>query len=369
MNEEEIQEKLDEYRSFVEENRKKINGLISEARDHQKDISHLRKERDRGNDRCKELSIKAKQMREKRDALNNEIAQLKSQRKELNDKIKNMSSAIKGHKEKRDELNREARGTDQSLVQRYGKDMDSLLNKDISLDREIKLFNNIFQLQDRVEAAKEATEFHKKVISTYDGIKEYDDLADKLSDKIRQLADESEKYHLKAIEIYSQVDKIRGEADQCHERLLEKYKIVSPIRDKITAIKKEMESRQEKMLPHLGQMDKLNLGKDVERRAQKAADAKKKLKDSGRISLDDLKALMDSSEEDKLMDELSGESEIEGFGGEKKSGESLAKKELKEPESQKQVGAGENPKQIVEPEKPLELQSLEQKESGGSKDE
>ncbi|MFH0862025.1 MAG: hypothetical protein V1875_03245 [Candidatus Altiarchaeota archaeon] len=293
MNENDLKDKINEYRNEIEKKKKAINDILSEIKVHQKEIVSLRTARDLGNDECKRLSLQARELREKRDQLNMKIAALKEERRILNEQIKSRSGAIKDSKEKRDILNRSARGSDSTLVTRYERDMDALLNRDIPLDKEIKLFDNIFKLIDRVEAAREATEFHKKVISTYDEIKSLDDKADKISADIRALADESEKYHLKAVEIYAQVDELRKKADESHVKLLEKYNIVSPSRDKITALKKDMDKIQEEMNPYLGEQDKIRQTKEGERKAQLAVEAKQKLKSSKRISFDDFRALLE----------------------------------------------------------------------------
>jgi uncharacterized coiled-coil DUF342 family protein len=204
-----------------------------------------------------------------------------------------MSGNIKESKEKRDQLNRSARGSDTSLIERYEHDLDSLMTKDIPLEKEIRIFESIFSLVDRVEAAKEATQFHKKVVSTYDEIKGLDDMADKLSQQIRALADESEKYHLKAVEIYAQVDALRKSADESHAKLLEKYNRVNPLRDKITELKKEIDKVQTDMDPFDDEMAKIRLAREGERKAQLAVEAKQKLKTSKRISFDDFRAILE----------------------------------------------------------------------------
>jgi len=298
MNENELKDKLNELRNQVEKKKKEINDVLSEIKVHQKDIFTLRKARDDGNEECKILSQQAKQLREKRDDLNAQIAKLKEERKGLNDKIKSMSGDIKDSKEKRDNLNRSARGTDNSLLSRYERDMESLLTRDIPLDKEIAIFESIFKLMERVEAAKEATAFHQKVISTYEEIKSLDDRADKISSNIRARADESEKYHLQAIEIYGKVDKIRKEADESHAKLLEKYNIINPLRDKITEIKKEMDKIQQDMSPYTDEMDQIRNLREDERKAQLAVEAKEKLKSSKRISFNDLKALLDGENDE-----------------------------------------------------------------------
>jgi len=293
MNEKELKDNLNELRTKANKKKKEINEVLTELRIHQKDVNQLRNKRDEGNDQCKNLSQEARKLREKRDKLNHKISKLKEKRKKLNDKIKSNSGKIKDSKEKRDKLNRSARGTDTSLSSKYESSMDDLLNKDIPLESEIRLFESIFKLAERLEAAKEATEFHKKVVSTYEVIKGLDDEADALSSEIRKIADESEEYHLKAVEIYQQVDEIRKEADENHKKLLEKYETLNPLRDKITALRKDLEGIQELMSPYTDEMDKIRSKRDEEKKAQRAVEAKEKLKTNKRISFDDLRAIID----------------------------------------------------------------------------
>jgi uncharacterized coiled-coil DUF342 family protein len=170
------------------------------------------------------------------------------------------------------------------------------LNQDIALDKEIKLFNGIFQLMERLEAAREATEFHKKVLSTYQEIKGLDEKADGISAEIRALADESEKYHLQAVGIYGRVDELRKEADESHRKLLEKYAVLNPLRDKATAIRNELAKVQEEMTPYKEELDKIKAKRDEERKAQRAVEAKEKLKNSKRITFDDFRAIIEGEE-------------------------------------------------------------------------
>ncbi len=311
MNEKDLKDNLNKLRADADKKRKEIYEILTEVRTHQKEITTLRKNRDQGNEQCKTLSQEAKKMRENRDELNQKIAKLKDKRKKINEKIKSMSGAIKDNKEKRDELNRSARGTDEALKVRYEKDIDALLNQDIPLEKEKKIYASIFTLIERLQAAKEATNFHQKVITAYDGIKELDTKADKLSAEIRAFADESEKYHLKAVGIYAQVDETRKQADESHEKLLEHYKIVSPMRDRISEIKVELDKLNEEMSPYLGDMDKIRTEKEHEKRVKLAAEAKEKLKSSKRISFDDLKAIMDGNPDEDLVGDIGGDTSSE----------------------------------------------------------
>ncbi|MCX6694839.1 MAG: hypothetical protein NTU61_00890, partial [Candidatus Altiarchaeota archaeon] len=201
----------------------------------------------------------------------------------------------KSSKEKRDDLNKTARGTDLSLNKLYEKNLVKLLNDDIPLKKEIQLFESLLEMKDRLKSAKEATELHIKVVSTYEGLKGLDDEADAISVEIRKIADESEKYHLEAVSLYDTIDKMRKESDEAHKLLLERYDAMNPMRDRITVLREEIKKIQEEMAPYGEQMDELRVKKDEERKAQMALEAKEKLKSSKRISFDDFKVLIEGN--------------------------------------------------------------------------
>jgi uncharacterized coiled-coil DUF342 family protein len=295
MNESEIKDKVNHYRSEIEQRSKEIESVMRQIRLIQKDANRLRSLRDDGNEKCKKLSAEAKELREKRDSLNGKIVVLKEKRGKLMKEIKGLSGEIKSSKEKRDKLNMSARGTDSSLNTLYEKNLNALMTEDMPLKREIRLFESIFDMEGRLKSAKEATELHIKVVSTYEGLKGLDTEADTISAEIRKLADESEKYHLEAVSLYDSIDKMRKESDEYHKQLLEKYDAMNPLRDGITVLREEIKKVQEEMSPYSMQLDELKSKKDEERKAKLALDAKEKLKSSKRLSFDDFRALIEGN--------------------------------------------------------------------------
>jgi len=295
MNEGELKDKVNKYRTQIEQMEGEIEGVLSQIRIFQREANKLRSLRDEGNEKCKKLSASAKELRDKRDALNGTIAELKEKRTSLMSQIKGMSSEIKKSKEERDKLNQSARGTDSSLNALFERNLNMLLNEDIPLSKEIRLFEGIFEMKDRLKSAKEATGLHLKVVSTYEGLKGLDVQADDISAEIRKLADESEKYHLEAVSIYDSIDKLRKESDEYHRQLLEKYDAMNPLRDRVTALKEDIKKISEEMGPFLEQLGEIKSKKDEERKAQMALDVQKKLKSSKRLSFDDFKTLIEGN--------------------------------------------------------------------------
>ena len=295
MNENELKGKVNEYRTEIEKRNKEIDSALHQIRFLQKDANKLRMQRDEGNEKCKKLSAQAKELREKRDSLNDKIAVLKEKRNKLMVEIKGLSGEIKKSKEQRDTLNKTARGTDVSLASLYERNLNALLNDDLPLKKEIRLFEGIFEMEGRLKSAKEATGLHQKVVSTYEGLKGLDTEADELSAEIRKLADESEKYHLQAVAIYDSIDKLRKESDESHKQLLEKYDAMNPMRDRITALKEEIKKISEEMTPYSDQLNEVRAKKDEERKLQMAMEVKEKMKSNKRLSFDDFKTLMEGN--------------------------------------------------------------------------
>ncbi|MFC2162910.1 coiled-coil protein [Candidatus Altiarchaeota archaeon] len=294
MNDKDLKVKVEEFRGRITVITKQIADLMGDIRNHQKQAQKLRAMRDKFNDKCKSLSEDAKTNRNKRDELNQEIAGLKKERNELNVHVKKFTEEIKKSKVQRDEFNKNAKGTDKSLEKRYAKNLERLVNEDIQLNVEKKLFESLFTIIGRLDDAKKANELHQKVVATYNSLKEIDGKIDDISDKIRKLADESETFHKRVIELYSELDETRKKADDYHHELIEKYKVLDPLRDQIIELKKKIKGVEEEMSPFGIKMDMIKASKQAEIKEQKAMDAKEKLKSSKRISFDDLKALIET---------------------------------------------------------------------------
>ncbi len=293
MNERELKDKVEVFRREISKYNKEIQGIVREMRVHQKEASKLKSLRDESNEKCKNLSQKAKELRDKRDELNMKIASMKDERGKLSGKVKSLSGDIKQSKERRDELNKAAHGTGKALSKKYEKTLNALLTEDIPLSQEKRFFESIFKIRERLAAAEKANVLHQKVVETYEGLKEVDTEIDGISSGIRALADESEKFHKEAIQVYRSLDEIRKKGDSYHKQLLEKYALIDPLRDTITDLREKIKGVEEKMSPFASELDGIKAEKEAERKTQKASEAKQKLKSSKRISFNDFKAIME----------------------------------------------------------------------------
>ena len=73
----------------------------------------------------------------------------------------------------------------------YNRDMRKLLEKEMPLEDEIKLFTKIYEIKERLVAAKKANSIHGKMSSTYEEVKKLNINIDKINESIKGLADSS----------------------------------------------------------------------------------------------------------------------------------------------------------------------------------
>lgn len=296
MSEKDLKDKFDYFRHELDFRDKRIKELLEQIRYHAQDANKLRVERDAKNSEVKKLAEDAKKFREKRDKLNEKITALKGRRSKIIVKTKKLGEKIKEFKVKRDALNKDSKGTDVMLEDIYRKDINRLLNEDIPPELEIRIFEGMSTLKERMHTARKATEMHKNVVSTYDKVKAYNERSDKISEQIKILAEEAEKNHLQAVELYHRLDTVREESDVCHKKLLEKYTIINPMRDKVAEMKAEEKKLRGEMAPYADRMEKIRRARDKARKAESVSEAKAKLATKKRISLDDFRILLEQDE-------------------------------------------------------------------------
>jgi len=263
---------------------------------HNKGINELRDNRDDLNKSVKELRATASDYRNKRDEVNKKIAELKQQRNEMLSHQSTYTDKIGEMKKTRDDLNKIARGRIEFLNKTYEDQLDKFSNIDIPLEYEQSLFENLHELSGRLEAIHKANIIHNEIGDVYGKVSEFKHDLDTISALIRDLASESQENHLKMLEIYKEVDDTKKESDDYHQRLVEIYKITRPIKDKIDVLKKSLSAIREELDSYLEHMSEIQLDKDKTKEDTKRIAAKEKFDKSGRMSLEDLRLLIENDE-------------------------------------------------------------------------
>ena len=296
MNEDELKRKVNRLRHEIDRKDKNIRGLYKEINFHKSEADEWRLKRDKATEIVKTSGKGAKSCIEKRDIVNKEIASLKKRRESLTKSSREIRNSLKKEKNIRDELNTGSKGTHEMLRKIYYKDMDKLLNNDIELQKEILIFDNIFETGKRLNLAKKADNIHHCMLTEYKDLKNSNKDLDDIHEKIHALAGESQVNHESAMKIYKGVDSMRKESDKCHKKLLEKYDDLNPLRDSVTAIKGEIQEMRDELTPLMEQLEKIRAAREDQKKKKDVVEAKKKLEGNKRLNMSDFKILLDGGE-------------------------------------------------------------------------
>ena len=296
MNEKELKNKANDLRTQVDHHERELKSIFRELKLHRTNTDDLKVKRDALNSRVKGLVAKARDVKSKRDSINAKIAALKSSRNEVHEKSRKFSDDISELKTKRDDLNKLSKGSVETLSKAYAADLDLFLNADIPLKHEVDLFGRLLDLKERLGAAFDANDIHLKLMKTYEASKDVFESREDFGDEIGKLAEESQKYHLEMIDFYNQADELRKAADEAHRQISEKYSVTAPIREKIDPLKKKIAALRDELGIYLEKLNDIQIEKDDKKQEEHLVVAKEKLEKSGRLSLEDLKVLMEKGD-------------------------------------------------------------------------
>ena len=296
MTERELKEKVNRIRTPIDQNERSLKSIFRELKLHRTDTTDLKEKRDALNSQVKELVPKARDHKSKRDEANKKIAALKTERSGIQAATQKVVDEISQMKTKRDDLNKLSKGSVESLSKAYAEELDKLLNADIPLKHEIDIIQRLTQLEERLGVAFSANEVNQKIIESYESSKGIYDTGDNVSEQIRSLAKESQVHHLEMLEVYKTIDELRKEADMYHAQIKEKYSASAPLRAKIDPLKAKIEQLREELKTYLDRSKEMQLVKDEKKQDEQHVVAKEKLNKTGRLSLQDLKVLMDKGD-------------------------------------------------------------------------
>ena len=296
MTENEVKTKSNQLRNVLERDEKALKAIFRELKLQRADSEELKTQRDALNVKVKDLSNVARESRTKRDEVNQRISALKAERAEEMEKSKSKSDEINQLKTKRDEFNKISKGTYDILTKQYRENLRKFLEDDINLEHERNLFERLTDLTERVKATTEANTLHGRIQEIYDNNKGMYTKSDELSVEIKQLSEESQKYHLEMIETFRKVDDLRKEADGYHKRLTERYALIKPTTSKIDPLKKNIAVTRRELDIYLERQKDFQNERDEKRVDKIHISAKEKLKQNGRLSLEDLGALIEKGD-------------------------------------------------------------------------
>jgi len=296
LSERELKGKVNELRSKIEKSERQLASIFKDLKINRTDIDELKEKRDSLNQQVKEKVAKAQELRSRRDDINREISDYKGKRSDVNSKTQELFSGIAGLKEQRDECNKFSHGSVESLTTAYEAELEAFLNKELPLAVEIKIFQKLTDLNKRLGAAQKANELHSQIQDRYRESKGIHKEGDEFHERIQKLSDESQTCHLEMLENFKSADEIRKEANMYHAQLTDKISHVNLIKEKIDPLKNIISNSRKELTLYLDKLKDVQLTKDEHKVTQKHNDAREKLQKNARLSLEDLKLLIEKGD-------------------------------------------------------------------------
>lgn len=288
-----------DLKNHIELLKRQISGLNSEIRKsigeiklHRESLKTLREKRDELNAAVRECLSRAEVCRKARDDINQKIADLKKLRDDTQNQINQYRNRANQMKERRDKLNAIARMHTTSLEKAYAHELYVFIHADIPLKHEIDAYERLKNIGERLNMSREADAIHSELITIYKQIRELRTTADDIHQVIQGLADESQHYHDELLGIYKELDAARKEANSYHARLKDKYHIIDPLSKSIDAHKASVANMRKELSECLDALKERQQQTDTEDRKI----ALEKFKTSGRMSLEDLRVLMEHND-------------------------------------------------------------------------
>ncbi len=296
LSERELKNKVNELRNRIEKSERQLSSVFKELKNNRTDIDELKEKRDSLNQQVRERVRKAQELRKKRDGINDQISKYKEKRGSVNSKTQDLFTGIAELKEKRDEYNKRSHGSVESLSRAYLTELETFLDKDLPLAVEIKIYQKLNDLEKRLESARKANELHAQIQESYTESKEIHLEGDELHEKIQGLSDESQACHLEMLENFKAADEIRKEANMYHAQLTDKFSSINAIKEKIDPLKTGIASARKELSLYLDKLKDVQLTKDENKVSQKHSTAREKLQKNARMSLEDLKLLIEKGD-------------------------------------------------------------------------
>ncbi len=293
----EIASKIRDVREKINEIKEEIEILDLKIKNKNTEVEVIRSRRDKLNDEVKNLSRKPKEIMADRKGMWDNISETNDEKKRIFKEMQPFLQKIGEIRKVRDELNEVSRGTLERLKENYVGTRENLLNSDISLKNELFLYQNLFELRDRLLIKKEADTYHQRIVRIKEvDLAKYNDELRKMEGQIGDLKSQSHEGLETAKEMWARRDSMREKAQKEHMAFIDGMK-------QLRGLSKQIWERRKKIQLSYRQIDdwKKEFKRTPEERkrsdqGRKQKDAVAKYKRGEKLSLDELSLVMESGE-------------------------------------------------------------------------
>jgi len=246
----------------------------------------LARKRDELNEQFQKLKEQIQQLKEKRDSLNLQVRELKAKREEAKKKLdakRNEADSIKNTILK---LEKRASGSYSGLKKRMQELEWKIQTNPLSAKEEARLIAQIKELESQVVVHDKIRELRDRMIMLQAEINAARLSANGAHEKLSKIAEESEVYHEKMIEVVKQASDLKFMADEAH---------LSYTQIKREADEAHLEYIRAKELKQRiiteDQMTRFKKQQEVKKKTEDMAE--EKLRRGEKLSLDEFRALVE----------------------------------------------------------------------------
>ena len=291
--ESDVRMELAEQRSRFKDAKENIRSLIDDAKRIRSENDALKNRRDELNQESKNILQNAREHQARRDEINQMVGELRQQKREVSRDMRQKIDHLVSAKRERRALNQEAGAPRQMLENQVVGGLKTLLGMDMALKNEAVLFELFFEWRDRLWAKEKADEVHESMQEEWKEKSHVEEKAQALYDEIGRLFEASNREHSEAIRLFQEREETMAAADERHKAWVASIQEAKEKQKAIDAAKREADSMRDKMKKLEKELTKMVGWKRAREEQQKFEGAKKKMDGGEKMSMDDLKLLLE----------------------------------------------------------------------------
>jgi len=284
---------LAEQRSRLKDARDNIHRLIEEAKAIRSESQELKTRRDSLNSEAKRLLEEAKEHQTRRDEINHMVAEMRQKKRGVNAELKAKVDSLVSAKRQRQSLNREAGAPREILERQVSGGLLTLMGTDMALKNEAVLFELVFEWRDRLYVKEKADAIHQQLHEKWEAKSKVESEAQALYEEIGRLFEASNYEHSESIRLFQEREEVMAAANESHSAWVRKNTEAKEGQKAIDAAKREADAVHAKMKALEKELTKMVGWKKARVEQEKFEGAKQKMDSGGKMSMDDLKILLD----------------------------------------------------------------------------
>jgi uncharacterized coiled-coil DUF342 family protein len=202
------------------------------------------------NEKVKNLREEATHIKEKRDNINSQVQELKNIREQVTSKSKEKREKISELQEKIATLN-EKQFNNIGNLRRIEKEIEKLdwtiQTNSLPIREEQEIINQIRELETQLVAQKKIKKVKDQLYELRSAQRGFGSEAKIIHEKLSELAEQSQKYHLQMVGIIEKARNLQTESNEAHQKYIEARAQAQQKHDKCVELIQQIKSIEEKL--------------------------------------------------------------------------------------------------------------------------